>query len=46
MQADKQTLMKQIKNYSYSQEAQIGKGFSSVVYKGIELCDSGHNISN
>jgi predicted Ser/Thr protein kinase len=36
-------LIKQINNYVYNTESVIGKGFTSVVYKGIVSNDSGRN---
>jgi hypothetical protein len=35
MNAERPLLNKQIKNYLYNPDNQIGKGFSSVVYRGM-----------
>jgi hypothetical protein len=34
METPLNSLSKQIKNYIYTTDAKIGKGFSSIVYKG------------
>jgi hypothetical protein len=36
-------LVKHINNYVYNTESVIGKGFSSIVYKGTLSKDSGQN---
>jgi hypothetical protein len=46
MQQDKPVLNKQIKNYIINLESQIGKGFSSTVYRGNLVFKSGHNMNN
>lgn len=40
------TTLKQVKNFQYSETDQIGKGFSSQVFRGTQSCYEGRNLNN